>query len=142
MIDEVQAGLARPLEPREMVALLQAHLPAITEHHEAAEVLRARIQNGNRTIADIEAGKIQGLTPADVEAARQLLANLQAELRQHDAHETLGLGMALAYGVGHVLAEAAGEEGWRPPAGSVLRLVLPGLLNVAVDLTKTEGWEG
>lgn len=141
MIQEIQAGLARPLQPREMVALLKEHLPALTEHHEAAEVLRARVQNGIRTIDEIETGRIQGLTPAEVESAKQLLASLREELRGHDAHETLGLGMVMAYGVGSMLAEAGASEGWQPPAGSVIRIVLPGLLNLAVDLTAQEGWE-
>jgi hypothetical protein len=133
-MSEIQAGLARPINVAEMDAILAAYRPQITEAFEQAEVLRNRIQNGERSIADAQAGRIQGLDPEAINRAGTLLESLKLELRKHDFWLTAGLGMALAHGVAELLAETAKEEGWKLPPGSVLRLVLPGLVNVAVDL--------
>jgi hypothetical protein len=132
---EIQAGLTKPISVDEADAMLTLYEEQITAAHHAAEALRNRIANGERTIAASKTGKLEGLNEGAVERAEQIVAQLKLELRQHDAWLTAGLGMCLAWGAGQIVAKLSKDEGWKPPPNSVLRLVMPGLVNVAVDLT-------
>jgi hypothetical protein len=137
--EEIQAGLNVPLDTTGMDALLKRYLPRIHEAHDAAEGLRNRIANGERTIEAARNGSLKGLSPNAIPTAEKLLEQLRQELRQHDFWLTAGLGMALAYGVAEVIAEAARDEGWKPPAGSLLRIVIQGYVNIAVKLEVKDG---
>jgi hypothetical protein len=132
---EIQAGLTKPISVDEADTMLTLYEEQITAAHHAAEALRNRIANGERSIADARAGRIQGLDEGAIERAETTVAQLKLELRQHDAWLTAGLGMCLAWGAGKLIAQFSSQEGWKPPPNSVLRLVMPGLVNVAVDLT-------
>lgn len=131
MPDEIQAGLAKPISVAELGKLLERFLPRIHEAHEKAEVLRQRIANGERQIA---AARAQNAAADMIEGGEALLHQLERELREQDYWLTIGIGLALAWGIGDVLRETALEEGWKPPPNSTLRVILPGMVNVAVAL--------
>lgn len=134
----VTAGNPTPLDSEAMRAILQRFLPQVQEAEERAAGLRKRVLSGETQINRLRSMQTQGIPtnisePEMVDAEERLSA-LRLELRQHEAWIVVGLGMALARGVAALLAEAGRDEGWRPPEGSVLRLVMPGLLNLSVDL--------
>ncbi len=134
-MNEIQAGLTRPSTLAEMAMLLAQHEELFVAAHEAAEALRNRIANGERTIADCRSGKLTGLNPGAIERAEQQMEALKQELRTYDFQLIAGLGLTLTWGVAETLAEYREKEGWRLPPGSVMRLILPGIANVAADLT-------
>lgn len=133
-MNEIQGGLNRPMNSDEFKRLWMSHGGEIREHTEAAEALRNRIANGKRTIEGIRAGTLKEYTVDQIPEAEALLAQLEQELREHDWWVTISLAMAMAHSVPALYREAAAEEGWTPPPGSILRLVMPGMLNIAVEL--------
>lgn len=134
----VSAGLTTPVSAEEMRAVLQRYLPKVQEAADKGAVLRRRVLDGETQIMRLRSMAEQhvptNISEEDLVEADKLLAELRLELRQHEAWEVVGLSMALARAIGAILAEEGQKEGWRPPEGSVLRVVLPGLLNLAIDL--------
>lgn len=137
-MNEIQAGLAKPLDAGQMQQLLQTWMPKIHSAIHDSEVLRNRIANGERSIASAQAGTIRGLDADAIVRAQALLEQLRLELREAEFWATAGIGIALAYGVAEIIGEAAEDEGWNPPSGSVVRIVMPGVVNLAVELRKKE----
>lgn len=137
-MDEIVAGVTKPISAEDMRALLRRYLPQIGQHTTKAEGLRQRVLSGDTQISNIRSRIQQGLeagvTEADLADADARLAALRLELRESEAWVVTGLGMAFAEAIGACLSDAGKNEGWQPPEGSMLRVVMPGLLSLAIDL--------
>jgi hypothetical protein len=123
---EIVAGATRPLSREEIGGLLTRFLP----HAEAAAELRQRVTKGKALIASADPAKI------DVEDARARLEALEEELRREEWGELISLAISLGHGCAGLLDEASSSHAWRPPAGSLLRIKLPGILDLTVDMTQ------
>lgn len=135
---KIAAGTTTPLSAEDMRALLSRYMPQIHMHTERAESLRLRVLSGDTQISShrgrIAAGLPTDVTEADLADAQERLDALRIELRESEGWVMISLGMAFAEGIGALMTDLGKNEGWRPPEGSMLRMALPGLLNIAIDL--------
>jgi len=137
-MEEIVAGSTGPVSTGEMEAILERYLPRIHEANTKAAELRKRILDGDtktrRARGMIEQHVPTDWTLADVQDAEARLEALRLALREEEAWQCAGMGMALAQGVASVLARVSTQDGWTPPSRSMLRIVMPGLVNLAVEL--------
>lgn len=133
-------GQVKPIGIEEANAILERHMPRVRAAQVAAQELRKRVASGAAQTARIRGLKAQhaptGVSDEELADAEARLDALRLSLRQEEGYEALGMGMALATAMATVLGEAGKEDGWKPPPGSHLKVIMPGLLNVAIDLER------
>jgi hypothetical protein len=118
-----------------MDEMLTAYLPRIHQALDASEGLRNRIQNAERTLAEIKAGKHPTWGPEHVPGGEAQLEALRLELREHEWWQILSVGAIYTWAMGELAANMSLDEHWRFPAGSHVRIVIPGHINIAMELT-------
>jgi hypothetical protein len=129
-MDEVQAGLQSPLDRAAMNALLQQYLPRIRQATAAAKVLHERIAKGESAISE---GRSR-FGPAIIADAERRLEELRRQLHEQQWWAILSIGALFAFAMGDLAASISREESWSFPAGSYVRIVIPGHINVATEL--------
>lgn len=139
--NEIVAGTAQPLDYDEFRSLMQRYLDEVTKHEEAATALRPRVLDGEAKVGRIEGQIAAGIpvstTPEQLADAKARLDVMREELREHDGWVAIGLSFGLSRAWGVIISEAVKDTGWNPPPGSVLRIILPRILNLSIDLTDT-----
>jgi hypothetical protein len=128
--EEVVAGLDKALDIAGVRALVDKYSPLWREGNNQAEILRPRIARGKAWLAENPGG--------DQEAGKVRIAELEAQLREAEGKVMLGLAFALAEAFGEALARSDKYPEWKPPKGSKLRVILPGILNLGVALDDSE----
>jgi hypothetical protein len=134
----IDAGNPQPLDAEGMRATLRRYLPQIQEAETKSAELRLRVLNGETQINRLRSMKTQGIptdiSDADLVDAEARLEALRLALREYEWWVVVGLGMALAHALAEALAQTGKEEGWKPPPSSMIRISMPGLMSLAVDL--------
>lgn len=131
-MDEVVAGLDKPLTTDELKGLMGRYLEDVPVAEASAATLRTRIAKGRSLIAS---GEWQDGTDEMTEAISRI-EELERELRGAEWTVLLGSGFAFAYALHASIEEVCTNKGWKPPEGSVARIRMPGICNLSVSLAE------
>lgn len=129
---ETEVKTERPLSREEAKGLMVRYIDEANRGIEEARPLRERIAKGAQILT------LPDLSPQERADATERMNVLTESLRAAEWASTLGLGLAMAYAVAESVAEAEQKDGLHPPAGSILTVKMPGVMDVSIKLDKSD----